>query len=218
MPAPRACSCPSATRVPNATWGAGRREAGGGPGRGGSLRPKPQRSTAGSPDHAASRRKPQGSPSMTREHSLKRSGDQPGAGTLRERPHLDWGLGGGGEGGRLSASVPLPPSRPKQCSFYNKYRPVSLKCRFRTCQQDAVNVWGLPTSFRLGGMCLPQNAAWTEPTGCLMREREQGVWETGKEGKWRTLPVSRGEGEGPSGECPECCDWQVLCTVLAPQE
>lgn len=166
LPAPCARSCPSATRVPNATWGAGRRAAGGGPGSGGSLRPESQRSTAGSPDQAASRRKPQGSPSMTRERSLKRSGDQPGPGTLNQRRHLRLGScrwRGGREALSLSSRSSCHLAAPN--NVHSKYRPVSLKLRFRTCRPDAatepvaVNVWGLPASFRLGGVCLPQKAA-----------------------------------------------------------
>lgn len=47
-----------------------------------------------------------------------------------------------------------------------------------------------------------------------MGEQERGVWEIGKEGKWRTLPGWRRAGEGAFRECPARCDWQVLSTVL----
>lgn len=114
--------------------------------------------------------------------------------------------GGGREGGSqpLQSRSPCLPAVPN--NVHSKYRPVSLKRRFRTCRPDAatepvaVNIWGLAASFRsFGGVCLPQNAAGAEPAGYLVGKREQGAWETGKKGKLRTLPVSRGAGEGPVG-------------------
>lgn len=60
----------------------------------------------------------------------------------------------------------------------------------------AVNKPGLPASFRRVGVS-PSNAAWAESAGWLVGE--QRMRETRKEGKWRTLPASRGAGSGLKG-------------------
>lgn len=116
------------------------------------MRREPPHSRAGSPDHAASKRKT----------SRKSKADQRGqpderwrpargrdphpAAAHRQRPWRER------ERETQSPST-LPPSRPKQHSF-SKYRSVSLK-RLRPCRPDAapgpvaVNILGLPASFRL---------------------------------------------------------------------
>lgn len=191
----------------------------GGPGRGGLCAQAPALQ-AGSPDHAASRRKPQGSPGLTRERRLTRGGDRPGAGTLTQRRRLVAGLGG--EGDSQPLHLPCLPTAPN--SIHSKCRPVSLKWRFRTCRPDAAigpvstNILGLPAFFRLVVGALSRlAAARTEPAGRLVREREQGVWKTRKEGKWRTLPVSRRVRKGPSRRALRAGDWQVRDMVLAPR-
>lgn len=201
-PAPHARSCLSAKRVQNSTWEAA---AAGGPGGGGSLRPEPVALQGWVP-------RPRG---VEEEIPRESETDQRAQADKRWRPARcrdphpvaapGWGAWGRGEFGLSQPPAARPPGRSKQRS---KYRPVSLKRRFRTCRPDAAPrpcrgehsgaTSLLSSGWGRGRGCLPQNAGWAEPAGGLVGERELGV----RDGTWRTLPVSSGAAWGLQGWAP----------------